>query len=321
MTDTLQHLRAEHEAQFIGPELMRLLERVASATARTYPPSYSDFSVWNDEAIADALQGWVAERLVGRRDLTKLLAGARSASSLRSGLTRSFQQFLTNGRQRDSATNLYQRTAKLLRTDRDFEPVGSSSKAHDQLWTLREKPYSGPSTAMFKRRLEAAAELSDDELAVVRYHATSLWSSPVLRGPALKRFVTHLLTELGALTPADILEIMRRRFALIEPEQLELTEGLDARDPEPHDAAAQAVIASSICARTSEADARVLAALAETEDVGKAAQTLGYSKADVQHAFARLLEKVALEGIDEEDSHQIAGLVLTSFESLFKPDR
>ena len=320
MTPTLEQLRAEHEAEFIGPELMRLLERVASATARTYPPSYSDFGVWNDEAIADALQGWVAERLLGRRDLTKLLAGARTAASLRAGLTRSFQQYLTNGRQRDSATNLFQRTVKLLRTDSDFEALGASSKPHDQLWTLRESPATGPSAATFKRRLEAAAELSDDDLAVVRYRSVSLWSSPILRAPALKRFVTHLLTELGALTPADILEVVRRRFALTEPEQLDLTEDLDTREPEPHDAVAQAVITRSICARTSEDDAKLLAALGACEDVADAAQALGRSSADVQHALERLLEKVALEGIDEENAHQIAGLVLASFESLFKQD-
>jgi hypothetical protein len=317
MTPTLEQLRAEHEAEFIGCELMRLLERVASATARTYPPSYSDFAVWNDEAVADALQGWVAERLLGRRDLTKLLAGARSATSLKAGLTRSFQQYLTNGRRRDSATNLFQRTVKLLRTDSDFEALGASSKPHDQLWTLRQGSATRPSTATFKQRLEVAAQLSDDDLALVRYRSASLWSSPILRAPALKRFVTHLLSELGALTPADILEIMRRRFALPEPEQLDLTEDLDTREPEPHDAVAKAVIARSICARTSEDDARLLAALAAREDVADAAQAVGRSSADVQHALQRLLEKVALEGLDEEDADQIAGLVLTSFESLF----
>ena len=320
MTPTLEQLRAEHEALFIGPELMRLLERVASATARTYPPSYSEFGVWNEEAIADALQGWVAERLLGRRDLTKLLAGARSAASLRAGLTRSFQQFLTNGRQRDSATNLYQRSVKLLRTDSEFKALGASSKAHDQLWTLSASPSTGPSTATLKRRLEVGAELSDDDLAVVRYRSMALKSSPVLREPALKRFLTHLLSELGALTPADILEIMRRRFALTEPEQLDLPEDLDTREPESHDAVAQAVITRSICARTSQDDAVLLAAIAVREDVADAAQALGRSSADVQHAMERLLENVAMEGIDEEDANQIAGLVLASFESLFKQD-
>ncbi len=276
--------------------------------------------MWNDEAVADALQGWVAERLLGRRDLTKLLAGARSATSLKAGLTRSFQQYLTNGRQRDSATNLFQRTVKLLRTDPDFEALGASSKPHDQLWTLRQGSATGPSTATFKQRLEFAAQLSDDDLAVVRYRSASLWSSPILRAPALKRFVTHLLSELGALTPADILEIMRRRFALPEPEQLDLTEDLDTREPEPHDAVAKAVITRSICARTSEDDAVLLAALAACEDVADAAQAIGRSSADVQHALDRLLEKVALEGLDEEDADQIAGLVLASFESLFKQD-
>jgi hypothetical protein len=163
--------------------------------------------------------------------------------------------------------------------------------------------------------------MSDDDLDVVRYGPLSLKSSPILRAPALKRFISHLLAKLGALTPADILEIMRHRFALIEPEQLELTEDIDTREPTPHDEAARSVIARSICARTSEEDARRLAALAARGDVGDAAQALGCTVADVEHALARLLEKISLEGIDEEDADQIAGLVLTSFESLFKPGR
>ena len=321
MTQTLDQMRVEHRAEFIGPQLLQLLARVASATARTYPPSYSDSGVWNEEAIADALQGWVTERLVGRKDLANLIAGARSLPSLRAGLTRSFRQYLTNGRERDSALNLYQRTVKLLRGDPDFEPVGSSSKPQDQVWTLASGPTDGPSTAPFKRRLEVAAELSDDDLAVVRYGPASLKSSPILRAPALKRFVSHLLAGLGALTPADILEIMRRRFALPEPEQLELTDDLATREPQPHDEATRRIIADSICARTSENDARYLAALATTQDIAGAARALSCPATDIEQALARLVHRVALEGIDEEDADQISGLVLTSFESLFKQHR
>jgi hypothetical protein len=318
MTVTLEQLRAEHQAQFIGPELLKLLERVASATARTYPPSYSDAGVWNDEAIADVLHDWIADRLLGRRDLTKLLAGARSVSSLRSGLTRSLRQLLTNRRERDSATNLYTRTVKLLRADPFFERVGYSSKPHEQLWGLSAQEPTGPSTATLKRRLEVAAELSDDELGVVRYGPFAAKSSPVLREPALKRFVCHLLANLGALTPADILEIMRRRFALAEPEQLELTADMTTHDAQPHDEAIRRVIARSILARTSEADAALLAALNVTEDVAKAAKVAGCSAADVQHALDRLLYKVAMEAVDEDDAENISGKVI---ESLFKPDR
>lgn len=318
MTATLEQLRAEHRSHFIGPELMALLGRIASATARTYPTSYSDAGVWNEDAVADVLQGWVAERLFGRRDLTNLLAGARSVASLRAGLTRSLQQYLTNNRERDSATNLYTRTVKLLKDDPDFSRVGSAPKAHEQLWALADQSLSGPSSASLKQRLEAAAVLSDDDLDVVRYGPFSLKSSPVLREPALKRFVSHLLASLGALTPADIMEIMRRRFALVEPAQLELTEDIVAASPDPYDLATQRVIARSIVSRTNEADAQLLSALGSTADIREAAKLAGCSASDMQHALDRMLEKVALEASDDGDARQISGLVL---ESLFNTDR
>lgn len=318
MTATLEQLRAEHQAQFIGPELLKLLERVASATARTYPPSYSDAGVWNDEAIKDVLHDWIADRLLGRRDLTKLLAGAASVSALRAGLTKSLGQLLTNRRERDSATNLYTRTLKLLRTDPSFERVGASTKAHEQLWGLSALKPAAPSTAPLKQRLEVAAELSDDDLAVVRYGPFAAKSSPVLREPALKRFVTHLLANLGALTLPDILEIMRRRFALAEPEQLELTADMTTRDVPPHNEAIRRIIARSIVARTTERDTALLSALNETEDVAKAADLAGVGRAEVQHALDRLLYKVAMEAVDEDDAENISGKVI---ESLFNADR
>ena len=153
---------------------------------------------------------------------------------------------------------------------------------------------------------------------MVRYGPFAAKSSPILREPALKRFLCHLLSNLGALSPTDILEIMRRRFALVEPEQLELTEDIAAREAEPHDEGMRRVIARSILARTTEADARLLSALAATEDVVKAAERAGCSAAEMQHAVDRLLDNVAHEALDEGDAENISGLVL---ESLFNADR
>jgi hypothetical protein len=314
MTATLQQLRAEHERDFVGPELKRLLERVASATARRYPPSYSDAGVWNDESIADALQGWAIDRLIGRKDLTKLLAGARSAASLRAGLTRSFEQYLTNGRERSSATNLYQRTVKMLRTDADFQRIGNARKAHEQLWTLASDPQQAPSSTELRTRLQVAAELSDEELNVVKYGAFSLKSSPMLRQRDLKRFLVHLLAGIGALTPADIMEIMRRRFALVEPESMELAEDIEPSEPTVHDQATQEAIARSIAARLGAERTRLLAALADHEDFAAAAQGAGTDERSVRRAYADMLAMVTAEAVEPDETEHICGLIL---ETLF----
>jgi len=310
MSATLEDLRSEHEAEFIGPKLLALVERVARATALSYPRSYSGVGVWNDESIADALQGWVADRLWGRRDLTNLLAGAASLSALRSGLTRSFSQYLTSRRERTSATNLYARTVKMLRTDATFAPVGISSKPNEQLWTLASDPKTGPSTADLHTRLVAAAALTNDDLNVVRYGATSLKSSPVLREPTLKVFLEHLLAQLGALTPADIIEIMRRRFGLLEPESVELVAELDAPEPSPHDIASQSLITQSVAARLNHDDSRLLSTLAAEEDLKAAAKACATTDSAIRAAYKRMEMLVIEEAVEPSEVDHICGLIL-----------
>lgn len=314
MTMTLQDLRAEHKREVIGPGLKRLLERVAFATARRYPPSYSDAGVWNEESASDALQGWVTDRLIGRRDLSRLLAGAGSIASLRAGLTRSFEQHLTNRRERSSATNLYQRTVKMLRGDADFVAVGNTSKPHEQLWRLASDLRDEPSTASLRSRLQVASRLSDEDLKVIKYGPFSLKSSPILREPALKRFLAHLLAGVGALTPTEIMEVMRRRFALVEPEFVEFPENVAASDPTVHDQATQKAIAQSIATRLGAQDVRVLAALAEQEDLAAAARVVDMDEWSVQNAYAGMLAMVAADAVEPDEAEHICGLVL---ETLF----
>ena len=158
MNTDLQNLRQEHADRVIGPELEHLLARIVRATARAYPPAeYSDAGVWDSAALADALQDWVETRLLSRGDLSKMLLRYQSVGALRGALTRSFEQFLTNRRRRTSATNLYQRTTKMLREDSDsFAKLGRADRSHEQLWTLAAGPATEPS------RLEAPALVAQE---------------------------------------------------------------------------------------------------------------------------------------------------------------
>jgi hypothetical protein len=310
MSATLEQLRAEHNALFVGPNLMRLLERVASATARTYPASYTPAGVWNEDSISDALQGWAEERLYGRRDLTNLLAGASSVASLRAGLTRSFGQYLTNGQKRSSATNLYARSVKMLRDEPEFKPVAKAPKAHEQLWTLASNPVTEPSSADIRSRLRVASQLSDDELAVVKYGPYSLKSSPILRKANLKRFLIHLLEGLGALTPADIMDVMRRRFALVEPVDVELAEAVELAESPVHSQATQQDIARSVAARIGADHSRLLTALADHGDPAIAAKAAGSTKPAVRRAYADMLAMVTADAVEPNEVDHICGLVL-----------
>ncbi|MGH2904057.1 MAG: hypothetical protein ACRDK7_10800 [Solirubrobacteraceae bacterium] len=314
MSATLQQLRQEHHREFIGAELAALLTRVATATARTYPPSYTPAGVWNEDSIADAAQAWTAERLIERRDLTNLLAGASTLASLRAGLTRSFQQHLTNQRQSTSATNLYKRIVTMLRMDSDFQALPGTARPHRQLWTLASDPQSEPSRLPLAARLKRAAELSDDDLKVIRYGPLSLKSSPILRMPALKRFLLHLLGGAGALSPADIMDIVRRRFALPEPQAIALNEDLQLPAVATHHAAIERAIASSIAARLGAPRVALLAALVEHEDFKAAGTATDTDEASVRRAYMEMVAMVDEEALDAEEAQRICGLTL---ETLF----
>lgn len=248
MSATVDQLKQEHAEHVIGPELKTLLERVVRATARAYPPAeYAQAASWDSEALADALQDWVEVRLLRRGDLSKLLAGAPSVEGFRRGLTRSFEQFLTNRRRRTSATNLYQRTTKILRSDSAFAKVGQASRSHEQLWTLAElaAAVEGPTRVGIPLLVALAFELDDDQLEVVRYGAQSLKSSPILREPKLREFLVHLLSRAeGALDQATIAEVMRRRFGLHEIEVDALADDVAAAEAELHPVERDEVVSS-----------------------------------------------------------------------------
>jgi hypothetical protein len=247
MTLTLEELRDEHAEQVIGPKLRKLCEDVVRATARTYPPAeYSDAGVWNRESLEDALHSWAEVRLLGRGDLSKMLARAANLGSFRGMLTRSFEQFLLNRRPPSAVANLYSRTTKMLRDDDAFAEVGKSAASGEQLWTLK-RGSEQPAASSLRDLVALAFELDDKQLAVVRYKPESDYESPILRKPKLKEFLVHVLGGAGgALDQATIGEVMARRFDLATVKFVELEPSHGEVAPELSDPGRHQVVESVI---------------------------------------------------------------------------
>ena len=202
----------------------------------------------------------------------------------------------------------------MLRSDPDFQALPGTVRSHRQLWTRTSDPQSEPSRLTRAARLKLAAELSDEDLAVIRYGPLSLKSSPILREPALKLFLLHLLGGVGALSPADIMDIVRRRFALPEPQAIELTEDLQLPVTAIHDAAVERTITLSVAARLGARRAELLAALVEHEDFKAAGAATDTDEATVRRAYMEMVAMVDDEAIDAEEARRICGLTL---ETLF----
>lgn len=305
----LEALRAEHEAKVIGPLLAGLLARVATATAKTYPPDYSPTGTWNDEAIEDVLHDWTEDRLLRRKDLSKLLAGARSEGALRSGLTTSFGQHLTNHRRRSAATNLFKRVLATLRDDDAFEAVGATGPAADQPWTLTADPAQKPSALAENELVRLAFELTDEDLGVVRYGPHSLKESPILRKPGLHRFLTHMLEGAeGALSPATLINVVRRRFNLVDPEDVEIEEAADAEAPVG--GVEIGALAASVISRMGRQRCELIIAQAQHDDPVAAAEAAGVDIATMKRALSETLALVAEHATDADEARAIYKVVV-----------
>jgi hypothetical protein len=251
MSAPLDLLRAEHRQFVVGPEISRLLERVVRATAPTYPATeYGAAAGWTAESLEDLLQDWVTERLLARGDLAVMLETAGTLASLRAALTTSLSQFLINRRRRTSASNLYRRTAQMLRRGDEFHALNASARPADQLWTLTASPRLSPSAIPLAQLVQVVDELTDAQLGVVRYGPYSLKSSPILREPALRRFLNFLLDRAeGAVSLPTIADVMRRRFRLFELADVELDETVGAFEPTVPTQVEHSVAANSVLAR------------------------------------------------------------------------
>jgi hypothetical protein len=308
MTDPLELLREEHRDLVIGPEISRLLRRVVRATAPTYPPTeYGASGGWTAEALEDVLQDWVTERLLARGDLSLMLHTAGSSSTLRAALTTSFSQLLINNRRRTSASNLYRRTAQMLRRDDEFVAVTTPSRLADQLWTTSGVLHESSSPLSLGELVQIANGLTDEQLAVVRYGPYSLKSSPIVREPSLRRFLSFLLENSeGALTLTTISDVMRRRFRLFELEDVELDESIETREDAVALQVEHVVAAESVMARMGSNRVIAIRAFEESEgDFAAVGAALGGEAEEGESAVTEVVHLIAEIATSTDDARAI----------------
>jgi hypothetical protein len=310
--DSLQELRDEYERNGVGVLLNELLAKIVWATARQYPPlEYSPSGSWDKAACEDVLNDWVAERLWGRADLQAMLSSAGSLAQLRSALTTSLRQHLTNKRRRSIASNLYKRVLAVLRDDSRFRSVGGVSLESEQRWALAENDETKHSMLELRDLVQIACELSDNELQVVRYGPLSQKLSPILREPKLLEFLVHLMGRAdGGLTVGTIIDVMRFRFSLPREEHTEIDENLASSKPSPANEAARTIAARTLVSRLGLEDARKLTAYFRSNgDFSKAAKECGCTLDRIREVVHRGFEAICECSESEDDARSIMNTV------------
>jgi hypothetical protein len=182
-------------------------------------------------------------------------------------------------------------------------------------WTLRDRPSTEPATTQtISALIKAAGSRTDNELGVVRYGPYSLKSSPILRGSALRDFLLFLLTEAGSyLTNADLFQVMRHRFNLVDLPPAELEDSVPDRRADVSSTVEDRIAARAVVAQLGSDRARLIRAVAEADDDGEqAAQRSGVTVGEVVEALDTLHGLIAEYAESADDAVAVHRYVLES---------
>jgi hypothetical protein len=306
---TLEALHREHEQTRggIGPLWWRFLYDIARATATRFPPQLLTSSLeWTPEALEDVFHDWMTDDVVPRDLVPRALIRCKTLPGLRSYLAKALENFCRNRLAKGEASRLFKRTKDVLRSDPTFLALGHQKSAAAQRWTLRDRPASEVSHKTPVELLAIAHQLTDDDLEVVWYGPESAKSSPVLRDPALRRFLSHLLVQAdGVLDQWTIQRVIVERFGLAQPVLEELQNGhestLTFSDP-VHDVVAVEEAKLSVLARMGKAGADALRAFEECDgDWPAIAARVGATEDEVAEKLRGIWSMIyeCVDGVEE----------------------
>jgi hypothetical protein len=307
-----QTRKALRERGEVGEQVLDELRRVVAAVARWgLPPAFAPYGVWNEEAVEEVYQDWVADRMLQNGGLQSLLDKARSGAALRRMAERSLRQHLLNQRDRSQTQNLYPRVAHLLRDSGRFIEVLGATRQSQVWWAIRgkeERPeWDGDEDAL----LSAAWSLGD--FAVIRYKPDASKLSPVLSADDLERFVTGLFDATGSrLTLALIARALELRFNLdrVNVDSLSDIEEEPASVGDPVDSqVAVAATARAVIAELSPRQCDVVLGARGGERQAAIGNRLGCSEGTVSNELHRIGQVVDRYSEDQDERDMLLRIV------------
>lgn len=309
----LQHARkALRERGEVGERVLDELRRVAAAAARWgLPPALAPYGVWNEEAVEEIYQDWVADRMLRNGGLQSLLDKARSGAALRRMAERSLRQHLLNQRDRSQTQNLYTRVAHVLRDSGRFIEVLGAARQSQVWWAIRgkeERPeWDGDDDGL----VSAAWSLGD--FTMIRYKPGASKLSPVLSADDLERFVAGLFDTTGSrLTLALIARALELRFNLgrVDVDSLSDLEEEPAGVGDPVDTqVAVAGTARAIIAELSPRQCEVVLGVRGGEPQAEIGIRLGCSEGTVSNELRRIGQVVERYLDDWDDRNMLLRIV------------
>lgn len=268
--------------------LVRLLVRTAS-----FPPHYSPYGVWSDEAIEEIFADWVEARLIGRGQLLAIVQRAPMIRVFRRMAETSVRQHLIDSLKRSQSANLFERLTGLLAGEERFQSSGTGSNA---LWHLRDGP-ADPFRGGDRDLLAAAWSLGD--FRVIRYQADARKLSPLLDAEELDRFLSGIL-GFGAMSASTVMRALRMRFAIDEedaPDEALDPEASSNRDRPEFEVEVDDLVIATLADLT-QRQAEILLGMEQGLSGSELAEKLGCSTGTVSHERRRIEDVLARLGTD-----------------------
>lgn len=300
----LRHLHRHDRA--IPADLLALLQEVASkfVRLRLLPPSYSPYGRWDAEAAEEILQSWLADRLIGRGNLQRMLDQASTAAAFRAMAERSLRQHLIGQKSRSQLGNTFHRAAALLEGDESFERFAEAAQRHRIYWGLAE--WEDPPLFAGDENLLLANAWSLGDFTVVRYRTDAKKLPPVLPGEELRRFLLGLLGAVGeCLTLAQIMRVIEARFDLGESTIEQLDAAADVEPEEAVDEIGLREAALLVLQQLTSRQAEVLAGRHDGQTLEELAERLGCSPATIFNEEKRIRLLVEAEAESPADAKEL----------------
>jgi hypothetical protein len=291
---SIQELRAEHEANGIGPLMMTELRTLCSQVARKYPPAiFSDGPTWDATALDDLLQDLVVGRLLHEGQLAYVMLHSNDLDEFRRLMIFQVKRTLSGRRRRSVVDNLLERSRQVLR-DGPYEATGGRYRLQGSTEPHRDATESEVREAALVARAVPRVpvrSLADREPVVYRASDLAL----VLRG------IANALP--CSFTERDLDHIFRLILTDLLPADLEALETTHEPGQPAADPSLEPIIAEIVTTLMAEMDSQQKTILRmKASDVSDAdiAGSLGISRptlANRKHVvFDRL--HAALDGLD-----------------------
>lgn len=216
----------------VTPALYSFLTRLVRAVARAgLAPALSPTGQWDDDAIEEVLQSWLAESLLGG-GLARSFEVSRSPKLLSRYLERALRNWLISESRERGRPRLLARTRVILHEGPDYKKDRDARSPLDEWWGLAKwcnpSPYQGPDSELIK------AAFGVGDLEPLRYSVGSSIADPVISNNDLERLIKGVLEAMrGLLTLRHFDTALRGRFAYAYEEETRPLELTDDRIDEP----------------------------------------------------------------------------------------